>query len=75
MKGNLDRLSHWLKENKITEAISVIEKNIANDKNYLGAYYKLGKLYERNSQTEKAKKTYLAGIEIAREQKNNKTLN
>ena len=63
------------KEKKISEAISIIEKIILLDKNYLGAYYKLGKLFENVSQNEKAKQTYLLGIEIAQLQKNNKTLN
>jgi len=63
------------KENKTYEAIFIIEKIILLDKNYLGAYYKLGKLFETISQNEKAKQIYLAGIEIAKQQKNTKTLN
>ncbi|HEY6161256.1 MAG TPA: tetratricopeptide repeat protein [Bacteroidia bacterium] len=63
------------KENKITEAIAVMEKIIERDENYLGAYYKLGKLYEAIAQKEKAAATYQKGIAIARAQFNTKTLN
>ena len=63
------------KENKVTEAVKVIEKIIERDEDYLGAYYKLGKLYEALGQKEKAASTYERGITIARKQFNNKTLN
>ncbi|MFN8286128.1 MAG: tetratricopeptide repeat protein [Chitinophagales bacterium] len=41
---------------------------------YLPTYYQLGKLYEENEETEKALKAYEKGIEIARQQNNQKTL-
>jgi tetratricopeptide (TPR) repeat protein len=63
------------KENRIAEAITTIEKIIARDEQYLGAYYKLGKLHEASGGRSKAAAVYEKGILIARQQKNNKTLN
>jgi predicted Zn-dependent protease len=63
------------KENKITEAIAVIGTIIARDENYLGGYYKLGKLHEAAGEKEKARTVYENGVLIARKQKNAKTMN
>lgn len=60
--------------NQLNKAIEIIEEVLKKDKNYLGAYYQLGQLYEQVSNTEKAIQTYNNGIQIAKEQKNNKTL-
>ena len=44
-------------------------------KDYLPVYYQLGKLYESWNETEKAIEIYKSGIEIAKEQRNLKTMN
>ncbi|MEW6469338.1 MAG: tetratricopeptide repeat protein [Bacteroidota bacterium] len=62
------------KEHKISEAIRVIEKVLEDNADYLGAYYKLGKLYEASGERELARKTYISGLAVARRQKNGKTL-
>lgn len=62
------------KENKIPEAISLLEKILARNENYLGAYYKLGKLYETANEKQKAKQVFFHGAEVARIQKNIKAL-
>ena len=59
---------------KLEKAIEIIEALLKRDKNYLGGYYQLGKIYEQSQQPEKAIETYNKGITIAKEQKNNKTL-
>ena len=41
---------------------------------YLATYYQLGKLYERNNQTENAIQTYNEGIVIAKNQKDMHTM-
>jgi predicted Zn-dependent protease len=54
------------------EAISIIEALIQNDPNYLGAYYKLGQLYEGQDQLDKAQEIYQVGIKLATEKQDNK---
>ncbi len=44
-------------------------------KDYLPVYYQLGKLYETVNENQKAIEIYKKGIEIAKTQKNQKTLN
>lgn len=63
-----------VKQENFSEAISTFQFIIEKDKNYLAAYYQLGKAYEEIADTEKAKETYTSGIAIAQEQKNMKTL-
>lgn len=58
----------------IPKAIKFIEDILKKDENYLGAYYQLGQFYEQINEIEKAISTYKKGIEIAKQQKNNKTL-
>jgi tetratricopeptide (TPR) repeat protein len=54
------------------EAISIIEGLIKTDPNYLGAYYKLGALYESKSKMDKAMRIYRIGIKLATEKNDNK---
>jgi Tfp pilus assembly protein PilF len=61
------------KANDITSAIKLITEIIERDKNYLGAYYQLGKYYELTKQIDAAIDTYRKGIEVAIQQKNRKT--
>lgn len=56
------------------EAISRIESLINDKPEYLGAFYKLGQLYEQVAQNEKAIEVYRRGALIARKQGNTKTL-
>lgn len=58
----------------IPEAISRIESLIADQPDYLGAYYKLGQLHEQNADTEKAIDVYKRGAAVAKQQNNTKTL-
>ncbi len=64
----------YAKKNELKKAIEIIEAVINADKNYLGAYYQLGQFYEQINDFKKAITTYNKGIEIAKLQKNNKTL-
>lgn len=47
-------------------ALQLFEELLANDPGYVGSYYHLGKLYERNDDTEKAIEWYLKGMEVAK---------
>jgi len=60
---------------EIQKAIDGLEKIIANNKNYLAAYYQLGKCYAAQNKVGEAKAAYEKGITIAQQQNNNKTLN
>ena len=64
----------YAKINKLELAISTLATILQKDKNYLGAYYQLGKLYEQNNQKEQAIHTYKSGIAIAQQQSNSKAL-
>jgi tetratricopeptide (TPR) repeat protein len=55
------------------EAIFLVEGLIKTDPNYLGAYYKLGGLYEGKNKMEKAMTIYRIGIKLATEKNDNKT--
>jgi predicted Zn-dependent protease len=57
-----------------TEAIARIEALIADQPDYLGAYYKLGQLLEANDNAERALEVYRLGAELAKRQNNVKTL-
>lgn len=61
------------KVNQISEATEVIEQLIQEDPEYLGAYYKLGQLYESQDKMNKALNIYQTGIKLATEKKDNKT--
>lgn len=56
------------------KAIELIEALLTHDKNYLGAYYQLGSLYEQTADIQRAAITYEKGIIIAQQQQNKKTL-
>lgn len=47
------------------EALRYFEGLIADDPDYVGTYYHLGKLYERTGQEERARQVYRLGIEAA----------
>ena len=60
--------------NEIHEAIRIITGVLQRDANYLGAYYQLGKLYEQTKEIKEAISIYKKGIDIAKQQQNNKAL-
>ena len=64
----------YAKINEIKKAIEIIEELLVKDRNYIGAYYELGKYYEQIEQRQAAIGIYKKGIEIAQEQNNKKTL-
>ena len=65
----------FAKENKVAEAIQLIEEVLGRDEKYLGAYYQLGKFYEQVGDKAKAIEVYLKGMDVAKAQKNTKALN
>ncbi|HNE50433.1 MAG: hypothetical protein U0T31_01305 [Chitinophagales bacterium] len=56
------------KTGAIREAAQLIEKLLLIDKNYLGAYYHLGKIYEQLEEVNKALNIYETGIQLALQQ-------
>ena len=56
------------------EALDIFVKLIQQHKEYLPTYYQLANLYGRLGQKENAASVYNAGIEIARQQRDVKTL-
>lgn len=61
------------KDNSPEKAIEIIEELLKVDPNYLGAYYKLGHLYEGKGNFAKAIEIYRTGITLANEKNDNKT--
>jgi Tfp pilus assembly protein PilF len=62
----------YAKANNTLKAIELINAVLEKDRNYLGAYYQLGKLYEQTGNADQAIFIYKTGISIALQQKNNK---
>ena len=56
------------------KAVVLLEKIIKTDPDYLGAYYKLGKLYEEQNKTKKAINVYKSGKVVAKKQNDMKTI-
>lgn len=56
-----------------SEAIQQLENLKNSSPDYLATYYQLGKYYEETGETVKAIETYKAGLEVAKNQNNNKT--
>lgn len=54
-------------------AIKVLEDLITENPDYLGAYYKIGQLYESGENMEKAIEIYHQGIKLANEKEDNKS--
>ena len=64
-----------IKLNQVKEAILLLEQLLLRDQDYLAAYYQLGKFYEINHEMKKASKTFTKGMEVAKKQHNQRTLN
>jgi predicted Zn-dependent protease len=58
----------------VKEAIARIESLLADKPEYLGAYYKLGQLYEETGSHDRALDVYKRGAAVAKAQGNTKTL-
>lgn len=65
----------YFSADEVQMAVVGLEKIISNNKNYLAAYYQLGKCFEALNKINEAKSAYERGVAIAHEQKNTKTLN
>lgn len=54
-------------------AIAIIEDLLSKDANYLGGYYKLGKLYEEEGKVKEAIKIYRQGLDVSKKNSDLKT--
>lgn len=54
------------KDGDLKSAILTIQKLLERDANYLGAYYKLGKLFEEVGKQKDAISVYKKGLEVCR---------
>ena len=61
------------KTGNASKAIATIKDLLEHDQNYLGAYYKLGKLLEEDEKTKEAIDVYRSGLAIARKKSDLKT--
>ena len=64
-----------IKLNQVKEAILLLEQLLLRDQDYLAAYYQLGKFYEMNHEMKNASQTFTKGMEVAKKQNNQRTLN
>lgn len=64
-------------ENKGDDSSSLLyyTKLVNNFPKYVGTYYHLGKYYERLSNTDAAIETYITGMEVAKQQKDQHSYN
>jgi len=60
---------------KFESSKNVFQKVITDNENYLASYYQLGQTFEKLNDNAKAVEIYKVGVEKAKLQKNNKTLN
>lgn len=64
----------YKKVNQINKSITLLERLVNSNPEYLASYYQLGKLYEHTHQLSQAIETYKQGKEVARTQNELKTL-
>jgi tetratricopeptide (TPR) repeat protein len=62
------------KNGELPQAIKILKSIIKNDPDYLASYYQLGKILEDKGKVSDAIEVYQAGKDIARKQKDVKTL-
>lgn len=62
-----------LKSDEVSKARVLFESILEQDPGYLGVYYHLGKLYEQQQLYEEALELYQKGVELARQQGQNRT--
>lgn len=62
-----------LKRDQVSKAVFLFESILKQDPEYLGVYYHLGKLYQQMGNHQKAGELFNRGIELAKEQQNNRT--
>jgi tetratricopeptide (TPR) repeat protein len=65
----------YISSGQVEEAVQSFLKVISLKTDYVPSYYQLGKIYEGNSENEKALQYFRKGLEFARAQKNNKAIN
>lgn len=65
----------YIKEGKDTEARKLFEAILKEEPSYVGSYYHLGKLLERNADVNAALYWYQKGMDIAKAQQNNRAYN
>jgi tetratricopeptide (TPR) repeat protein len=58
------------KLNRLEESLSVYRKLVVTNPRYVGTYYHLGKLLEKNEQFEQAIQVYSDGMDMAKLEKN-----
>lgn len=63
-----------LKKDDVIKARVLFESILRQDPEYLGVYYHLGKLYEREGRLPDAKKMFTDGLKIAKVQQNKRTV-
>ena len=64
----------YLKRDAPEQALAFYEKLLADQPDYTGTYYHLGKLYEKMGRKDDALTTYQKGVGAARRQRNLKDL-
>jgi tetratricopeptide (TPR) repeat protein len=65
----------YIKEGNDTEAKGLFESILEREPNYVGSYYHLGKLLERNKNIAEAMEIYTKGMEQAKLAKDNHSYN
>lgn len=58
--------TEYISLNDFSSALIYFEDLILNNKDYVGTYYHLGKLYEKLNRPDDAIKTYQAGMQVSR---------
>jgi Tfp pilus assembly protein PilF len=65
----------YIKIENDKEARKLFEEILTQDENYLGSYYHLAKLLERNNETASAISYYEKGMEVAKKANENRAYN
>lgn len=65
----------WIKEGKDEEAKQLFTTILSESPDYVGSYYHLAKLLERNNETKAAIEWYERGMKAAKEAKDNHAYN